>query len=355
MSILTFSRVKILFGMGLVCLLVQCLYFVNYYNLITTIQRYVPSTKPEPKPHEKFSDIQTMGNKQQTDVDNKNQTNILKNKHVNLVNFSLCPEILPALNEKVNLLVPDRMDLEDVALQLSRLRILKGGHQMPLDCEARYKIAILVPYRNRMDNLCSFLLNLHPFLTKQKLDYTIFVIEQFNDGKFNRGKLLNIGYTEALKLNNFDCFFLHDVDLIPMNNNNMYSCPIQPRHMATANNKYGGRMPYSDYFGGVVGINRTHFELVNGFSNMYWGWGGEDDDFLYRISYHNLKFTRLPGHMGRYYALSHSGQLPNPERIDLLHSSFYRFDTDGLNTLNYKIKSLEILPLFTHFLVDLDE
>jgi len=44
-----------------------------------------------------------------------------------------------------------------------------------------------------------------------------------------------------------------------------------------------------------------------------------------------------------------------PYRIDLLHSSFYRFDTDGLNTLNYKIKSLEILPLFTHFLVDLDE
>ncbi|XP_026817784.1 beta-1,4-galactosyltransferase 4-like [Rhopalosiphum maidis] len=348
MSILSFSRVKILFGMGIICLLVQCLYFVNYYNLISTKQQYVPSTKLELKSHANFSDNQTM-------VDNKNQTTILKNNNVNLVNFSLCPQILPAIDENVNLLVPDRVNLEDVALQLSRLRILKGGHQMPIDCEARHKIAILVPYRNRMDNLCSFLLNLHPFLTKQKLDYTIFVIEQLDDRKFNRGKLFNVGYTEALKLNNFDCFFLHDVDLIPMNNNNMYICSDRPKHMATANNKYGGRMPYEDYFGGVVGINRTQFELVNGFSNMYWGWGGEDDDFLYRISYHKLEFTRLPQHMGRYYALSHSGQQPNPERRNLLHTSFYRFDTDGLNRLNYVIKSLKILPLFTHFLVDLDE
>lgn len=77
--------------------------------------------------------------------------------------------------------------MEDVALQLSQLRILEGGHQMPLDCEARYKIAILVPYKNRFENLCSFLLNLHPFLTKQKLDYTIFVIEQFSESSNKSG------------------------------------------------------------------------------------------------------------------------------------------------------------------------
>uniref|UniRef100_A0A2S2NZG0 Beta-1,4-N-acetylgalactosaminyltransferase bre-4 n=1 Tax=Schizaphis graminum TaxID=13262 RepID=A0A2S2NZG0_SCHGA len=231
MSILTVPRVKILFGMVIVCLLVQCLYYVS---LNTIIRQYRTYPNFEPKPHDKFSDNKTM-------VDNKNQTNILKNNYVNLINLTLCPQIPPALDEKVNLLVPDRINLQDVALQLSRLRILEGGHQMPLDCEARYKIAILVPYRNRLENLCWFLLNLHTFLTKQKLDYTIFIIEQFNNGKFNRGKLLNIGYTEALKLNNFDCFFLHDVDLIPMNNNNIYSCPNQPIHMATANEKYGGR------------------------------------------------------------------------------------------------------------------
>jgi len=79
----------------------------------------------------------------------------------------------------VRLLVPAQDTLEEVAQQLSWLRFLEGGNQMPLDCQARYKIAIIVPYRNRLANLCSFLLNMHPFLTKQQLDYTIFIIEQF--------------------------------------------------------------------------------------------------------------------------------------------------------------------------------
>jgi len=79
----------------------------------------------------------------------------------------------------VRLLVPSQETLEEVAQELSWLRFLEGGSQMPLDCQAKYKIAIIVPYRNRLANLCSFLLNMHPFLTKQQLDYTIFIIEQF--------------------------------------------------------------------------------------------------------------------------------------------------------------------------------
>ena len=41
----------------------------------------------------------------------------------------------------------------------------------------------------------------------------------FQNGKntFNRAMLFNIGFTEALKLEQFDCFFLHDVDHLPEN------------------------------------------------------------------------------------------------------------------------------------------
>lgn len=43
----------------------------------------------------------------------------------------------------------------------------------------------------------------------------IYVIEQSNDGrKFNRGKLLNIGFNIALK-DGCEVFVFHDVDLIP--------------------------------------------------------------------------------------------------------------------------------------------
>jgi len=39
---------------------------------------------------------------------------------------------------------------------------------------------------------------------------------------------------------------------------------------------------YKDYFGGVVAISPEHFARVNGFSNHFYGWGGEDDDFRQR-------------------------------------------------------------------------
>lgn len=75
---------------------------------------------------------------------------------------------------------------------------------------------------------------MHPLLKKQQLDYTIFVVEQEGSGAFNRAMLMNIGFTEALKLNNFDCFIFHDVDLLPEDDRNLYMCPEQPRHMSVA-------------------------------------------------------------------------------------------------------------------------
>lgn len=81
----------------------------------------------------------------------------------------------------MSLLVPELETLEEVAQQLFWLKLFDGGHRVPFDCQARYKIAIIVPYRDRLSNLCTFLLNMHPFLTKQQLDYTIFIVEQFGE------------------------------------------------------------------------------------------------------------------------------------------------------------------------------
>lgn len=74
------------------------------------------------------------------------------------------------------------------------------------------------------------------------------------------------------------------------------------------------RLPYRTIFGGVSAINREHFELLNGFSNSFWGWGGEDDDMSNRISYHNLHISRYPLTIARYTMLTHKKDKPSPNR-----------------------------------------
>ena len=54
------------------------------------------------------------------------------------------------------------------------------------------------------------------------------------DDPFNKGILMNVGFVETLKLYNYDCFVFHDVDLLPEDDRNMYTCPEQPKHMSVA-------------------------------------------------------------------------------------------------------------------------
>lgn len=56
---------------------------------------------------------------------------------------------------------------------------------------------------------------------------------------FNRAKLLNIGYLEALKDHSWDCFIFHDVDLVPENDRNVYVCDRQPKHFVVGRNATG--------------------------------------------------------------------------------------------------------------------
>ena len=96
---------------------------------------------------------------------------------------------------------------------------------------------------------------------------------------------MNIAFVTALKLEPFDCFIFHDVDLIPEDDRNLYTCPPFPRHMSPAVDELGYHVPYEELVGGVFAIRTEHFFKVNGYSNLYWGWGAEDDDMAYRYQY----------------------------------------------------------------------
>ena len=53
-----------------------------------------------------------------------------------------------------------------------------GGKFHPKECQARQKVAIIIPYRDREANLLLFLQHMHPILQRQQLDYGVFLIHQ---------------------------------------------------------------------------------------------------------------------------------------------------------------------------------
>jgi predicted glycosyltransferase involved in capsule biosynthesis len=152
------------------------------------------------------------------------------------------------------------------------------------------KIAIIVPFRDlhvqqhRSKQLQEFIPTMRAFLATSAFSFKIFVIEQSSDGrKFNRGKLLNIGYALA-KSEDCNIFIFHDVDLIPSNELLRFytKMPFEnPIHIARIWDRYNKN---ESYFGGIVSFNFIQFENINGFPNNFWGWGGEDDELYKRIT-----------------------------------------------------------------------
>ncbi|KAK7792818.1 hypothetical protein R5R35_005999 [Gryllus longicercus] len=265
----------------------------------------------------------------------------------------LCPWHI--LNESsYSLLYPKKnvtqCDLNELSVKLD---IKLGGTWKPSNCVSRFDVAIVVPYRNRQTQLEIFLLYMHSFLQKQMINYRILIIEQVEKKDFNRAKLLNIGYIEALKLFPYHCFIFHDVDLIPQKQNNIYACTHQPRHMSSSLNTFRYNLPYRGLFGGAVAILKSQFELVNGFSNMFFGWGGEDDDFQSRINHKGLSICRFSPRVSRYVMLTHSKELPSETRFSNLLAGKNRYDVDGINTLVYTVRNSTFKPLYTWILVDI--
>ena len=97
-----------------------------------------------------------------------------------------------------------------------------------------------------------------------------------------------------------DCVIHHDVDLLPETDMNRYECGEwaneSPRHISVAVRKTpsienplgkttslsasstrGYEIYYDFLIGGVLCIRPKVYMKINGFSNEYYNWGGEDD------------------------------------------------------------------------------
>ncbi|XP_059727391.1 LOW QUALITY PROTEIN: beta-1,4-galactosyltransferase 3 [Haemorhous mexicanus] len=233
----------------------------------------------------------------------------------------------------------------------------RGGRYRPPRCQARSRTAVIVPHRHREGHLGHLLYYLHPFLQRQQLHYGIYVVHQAGNCTFNRAKLLNVGVKEALKDEEWDCLFLHDVDLVPENDHNLYTCdPWNPKHASVAMNKFGYSLPYPQYFGGVSALTPDQYMKINGFPNEYWGWGGEDDDIATRVRLAGMKISRPPVSIGHYKMVKHKsdkGNEENPHRFDLLVRTQRTWTQDGMNSLSYALLARELRPLYTNLTADI--
>lgn len=265
-----------------------------------------------------------------------------------------CPKTSELTGGPLTISFPRVLTIKQV--EQENILVRSGGSYHPQKCTATYKTAIIIPHRNRMQHLTYLLYHLHPFLQRQQIKYRIFIIEQAGNFTFNRGKLLNVGFKEAMKHENWDCIFFHDVDLIPEDDRNTYICDQFPKHASVAMDKFKYRLPYRHFFGGVSALTPEHIEKINGFPNSYWGWGGEDDDIAARIGLNKMLIARPPLHIGRYKMIKHErdkGNEKNPERYKLLKNATSRWEDDGLNDLEYILLSKKNNHLYTNITVDI--
>lgn len=93
------------------------------------------------------------------------------------------------------------------------------------------KLAIIVPFRDRFDELLRFVPHMTKFLVEQKVPHHIFIVNQVDRYRFNRASLINVGF--LFTKDNFDYIAMHDVDLLPLNQNLKYEYPADgPFHVA---------------------------------------------------------------------------------------------------------------------------
>lgn len=220
--------------------------------------------------------------------------------------------------------------------------LLAGRVFRPLSFTAERRLTVVIPYRDREQHLAQLMPVLRAALDEQGVRRRIVVVEQEAGAPFNRGRLLNIGMQLTAETTDYYC--LHDVDAVPILAN--YSCPSQPLRLVNKVVSAEGDAAQRSchYFSGAVSIRKDQVFAANGFSNDYWGWGKEDDDFFFRLL--------RAGYLCYFDGAGTFRDLPNPQHQDTRKPAYARQNRqrrsrllrgladptqDGLNTVRYQV------------------
>lgn len=247
-----------------------------------------------------------------------------------------------------------------ITARYSSNNLQHGGFWSPAGCSDSQKMALIVPFRRRETHLLIFLNYIHDYLQQQNLTYAIYVVDQVDTLEFNRAMLLNVGFLEAMKERQYECFLFHDVDHIPVDPMLSYWCDKEPMHMSSRTDVWEWKLPYKSFVGGVTKQLTSQVYRMNGFANVFWGWGGEDDDIFIRWREAGFHFERPPDEQGQYATIKRGhyrdrtkSRATRFDPLRILKTSRDRIRVDGLNTVKYDIVDKKKTPLYTRLRVKL--
>ena len=202
---------------------------------------------------------------------------------------------------------------------------------------------IVIPYRDRSEDLEIFIHSVVPLLREYLPSFKVVIVEQEKGKPFNRGRLLNIGFTEYK--NDARFFITQDVD----------TCPVEECVKTLYTNTFYDVLRifngHDCSLGGITKLSRDAVFSMNGFPNHIWGWGIEDRALYYRGKITNVHMSPNLSNRRNFTILPH---IPNIETYtgekkaisDLENEIFNCTDEErkrvhilasGLNTMEYTI------------------
>ncbi len=140
---------------------------------------------------------------------------------------------------------------------------------------------IVVPYRNREEHLKEFLQNTPDYFCKQNLSFDILITELDQQGDWNAGLCVNslIEYVKAKQVN-YKWLYIHHVDVWPTKGT--WKFPDSEKEVYFNLGDYGSCV-----------MTTNAFLDVNGYSNSFWGWGGEDNELYQKLKQKGYTVTDI--------------------------------------------------------------
>jgi hypothetical protein len=94
---------------------------------------------------------------------------------------------------------------------------------------------------------------------------------------------------------------------LPEKPQNDYAWVEDPTHLCVSSQQWDYKESYEGMVGGAMLMQTEHYEAIDGMSNLYYGWGQEDDDLYLRLigKFAAGGVKRLNKEIGRYRTLSH--------------------------------------------------